>query len=280
MNTVDVIGAESVCKWIEQSKLTKFIIFRQGAMKGSTPVFRCDNTKNISQAKEAFTDWATSTLRMNPYNNLPYDMLLFSEKASESDIDDELDESKPKKNSPHRKIRFSFSLNPFNNIQGVGMGSPTDVKTAVQEALNQYKQEQRIAELEAKLAARDDDDDDDDDNSTEMQAITFLKELNKNKRLSLLEKGVKVSGDEDDEDDHTDDDEYFEEEEDTHQEDDEEKKPKKKISEAGSRLKNALLILKKGNPNYIRDLEKIALLKKKQPAMFNSYMKTLRNMKF
>jgi hypothetical protein len=60
MGEVDYIGKKSVLEVIKLSKLCKFIVFQSGATKGSTPVFRCTETKTIEKARQAFEDWADS----------------------------------------------------------------------------------------------------------------------------------------------------------------------------------------------------------------------------
>jgi len=316
-NSVDVIGAESICKLIKQTKLTKFIIFRGGSQRGSTPVFRQTEARNIEQGINAFKDWAESVLRMNPYNNLPYDLLLFSAKtddktidsavkrrkkakdADDPDFEDDLEASTTKKD----RIRFTFSLNAFNNVSqmnGAGAGVSADqISTAIAEAFKQRDADDEVRRLRQEVAdlknrsmdEANGDDDDEDEGSGLDKVYKVMKEINKS---ALIKKGkyAEAAGDDDDDDDDLDDDDDIEDPDADEMDDDEEEETQpetKNKKPAGispdklkklQRIKKALRILSKHDSNLDTDLMQLAKFAQKNTKMFSNYMNTLRNMNF
>ncbi len=313
-NTVDVIGADSICKLIRQTKLSKFIVFRGGSQRGSTPVFRCEDSRTPDQAIGAFKDWAESVLRMNPYNNLPYDLFLFSQKVDSKTIDaaikrrknrddddeeDDIEDTRSKKD----RIRFTFSLNPFNNMQGGNNGAPAitadAIGAAVESALKKRDEENYVRGLEAKLARLENGEDDEEEEEEEEEengaldkVYRVIKEINK---AELIKKGkfAEAAGDDDDDEDDDEEEEEDDDDDDMSGEDDpgdddeeeEEEKPAKsnpvsdkKRKKKLERIKEALKILAKADPHIDTDLMILAKIAKSKPKMFNNYMITLRNM--
>jgi hypothetical protein len=272
MNEVDYIGKKSVAEAIRLSKLTKFIIFQQGATKGSTPVYRCTEAKTIEKAQRSFEDWADSILRVNQNNNRAYEILLYSARTSEADIEDDTEEKKGTKTD---KIRFSFSLNPYNNMMnGFGGGGGGSIAEQIAKGIEDYKKDERLNRLEAELRdLRENGNGQDDDEDEHENALDKVARL-----ITLVRKGdfKKVAGDDDipDPDDDEDADTIEADEE-------EEKKPKSdpKKDQRVARLKIALQRIKKCDPEW-KGLYKMSELAKKNPTMFDSYMQTLMKMKF
>jgi len=271
MNTVDIIGTEAICKTIENGKYSKFLIFRQGAMKGSTPVYRCDESKTISAATRGFKDWADSILRMNPNNNMAYDILLFNAKAGEEiEIDTDGGEEQAPRNGEKKKrdsIRFSFALNQYNNMSGHGYGGGLNIKDEIARGIEDYKKEDRITKLEAELkfirenGIQGDDEEEESSEDAILKVTNFLKEIRMNNPGKR--KVAHAAGEEDDEE---------EEDEGIIQTETADGGKKKRIE----RLNSALKTLKQFDPEW-KDLYKLACIAKKQPLLFKGYMSKLRS---
>lgn len=266
MNEVDYIGKKSVSEAIRLSKLTKFIIFQQGATRGSTPVYRCTEAKTVEKAQRSFEDWADSILRVNQNNNRAYEILLYSAKVSEADIDDDQD-GKEKGVTKSDKIRFSFSLNPYNNMSG--MGGNLNVQELVKQGIEEYKKDQRLNQLEAELRELREDRDRGGDEEEEENALDKVARL-----IALVRKGdlKQVAGDtelDDDDDDIPDPDKDHEADK---------TKTDSAKEQRTTRLKIALQRIKKRDPEW-KGLYKMSELAKKNPTMFDGYMNTLLKMK-
>jgi hypothetical protein len=299
-NEVDVIGKKSVCELIQKSKLTKFIIFRGGSTKGSTPVFRCTDTSQIPKAIGAFTDWADSILRMNRNNNLPYDMFLYSSKTDEVEIDESVEEIADGKKSKTKtdKIRFTFSLNPYNNSGMGGTNGSEDIGTLIANALDARDRKKELEELrEYKRASEAGELEEDGEEEEEENGFDKVFRLLKEVRLHGKPLANAAGDDDDDDDIHDPDadddnddalDDTGEDDDDDDDDDDseeEEKAEKKKtsdkeVSKRGERLRKALKILSKGNPDIDKDLMRLARFKEAQPKLFSNYMANLRTMEF
>jgi hypothetical protein len=269
MNEVDYIGKKSISEAIKLSKLTKFIIFQQGATKGSTPVFRCTEPKSIEKAQRSFEDWADSILRVNQNNNRAYEILLFSAKTSEADIDDAENVDKPTKTD---KIRFSFSLNPYNNMMnGFGGGGGGSIAEQIAKGIEDYKKDERLNRLEAELRdLRENGSGHEEEEEEHENALDKVARV-----LTLIRDGKlkAVAGDKDVPDPDNDDDADIQTEE------DEAPKADSKKEQRVARLKIALQRIKKRDPEW-KGLYKMSELAKKNPTMFDSYMQTLLKMKF
>jgi hypothetical protein len=107
-NNVDLIGAEAVCKMLEQTQLKRFIIYRQGAAKGSTPVYDCSHTITNGSAIKCFKDWAINITQFNPNNYLCYELLAFNDYEEGEASPNELNSQVGKKRG---KMRVTFALN-------------------------------------------------------------------------------------------------------------------------------------------------------------------------
>ena len=154
---VDCVGIDSVCKMIQQTGLKRFIIFRQGAQKGSTPVYDCSSTGNNAAALKCFRDWASNAISFNPNNGMTYDLLLFN---NENDTDEEAT------NKRANKIRFSFALNNFmafgqQQTQQQAPQTQIDIQAEIQKGIAAAMMHHKINELEARIKEYEEDDDDD-----------------------------------------------------------------------------------------------------------------------
>lgn len=305
---VDAIGTEAVVKLIQQSKLCKFIVYRQGSGKGSIPVFECIDTDSTHKCVEAFKDWANTILRVNPYNTIPYDLLLWknaSAREIESELDDD-DDGSGRTKAKRNKIKISFSLASYQNMgmmQGMGGGQQIDVQKAVTEALRDYDQRRQIKDLQDQLREAREGGDDDDDDGGGLNKIAELTGLLKEIRLAGKgKKAAEIAGDLDDDDDEEEDleeeedDEIIEEEEEEDLDDDGEDeeleetprrsmKGKKSSSdtklteEKKERLKTAIRILYKYDADLDKDLLILAKLAKNNTPMFKTMLSNLRTLK-
>lgn len=303
---VDAIGVEAVTKLILQSKLCKFVIYRQGSGKGSIPVFECISTDSVHRCVQAFKDWADTINRMNPYNTIPYDILLYqkniSDGAIENDsLDDEESTGSRTKKKVH-KIKISFALNSMNGMGGMNQqngNSSVSVEQAVANALEKYDQARKIKDLEKELKDLKENGNDDDDDDQGINRISQITSLLKEIRLNGKAKSAAaIAGDDDD--DLEDDDELIEEdgEDDDLEEDEddddleeEEEEPrrsskKKKTTSTSSmteekreRLKTAIRVLYKYDSRLDEDLLKLAKLAKNNTPMFKTVLSNLRSLK-
>lgn len=305
---VDCIGIESVCKLIEQTKLPKFVIFKQGVGKGAIPVFEFVVGDNTAKAVNAFRNWANSLLSANPYNGINYEILLF-DKRTDFDGDDD-DEIKPEVRTElgkrgrrkENKIRFSFCLTqmaPYGGgfQQGQGFSGPVDVSKAIQEGIAQALQAKELHELRERVKQLENDDDDEDEEEEKSSALDkVFKVVNALNQREKLKRGGAMAGDDDDEDFLDDDDEEEnldeDEEEDLDEDEEEEtvrKKPKqkpspsskqpgKKLSPEGvQKLRKALAVLSKHSKNLPNDMTRLAKFANSNPALFKQYMENLKN---
>lgn len=139
-NNVDFIGVDAVCNMIKQTELKRFVIYRQGAAKGSTPVYDCSYTTNNAAAVKNFKDWATNICTYNPNNFLSYDILLFND--FENGIGDSQNIDLNEANTIGRKkgkIRFAFCLNSsannYNQQQNFTHQSNIDIQAEIQKGI-------------------------------------------------------------------------------------------------------------------------------------------------
>lgn len=261
MNEVDYIGTKSICEAIRLAKLSKFIIFQQGATKHSTPVFRSTETKTVEKAVRAFQDWADSILRVNKNNNRGYEILLFSARSSEADIEQSEEEEerqiKSDKGTKTDKIRFTFCLNPYNNMYG---GTGLDVGEMVKKGIEDYIQKDKLTKLEARIRELEEgggEEEDTQEDSPIDKAMRLVEMLQSGKVP-----GARVAGD--------------------GIPDMSEKEAEADVKKSATdvrkeRLKIALHRIQKLDPDW-KGLYKLSILAKKQPEMFNNYMGTLMKM--
>lgn len=155
MYNVDCIGLEAVSKMIAQTNLKRFIIFRQGAGKGSTPVYNCEHTNNNATALKCFRDWAGNVMSFGNNSGMSYDILLYN---NEQDVDDVTKKG---------KIRFSFCLSGVPSFQqqqqqppqqSFGLDIEKQIQDGIERAVLKIENERLRKELE-ELQSDDDDDD-------------------------------------------------------------------------------------------------------------------------
>lgn len=248
---VDVIGKEGVVKFIQSSKLTKFIIFRHGAKSGSTPVYDGSHCNTTAQVISGFQAFADNILAANPGNNTPYEMYLYTKGV---DISDDLDEddtpSTPgKKKAATKRIRFTFCLAGY---QGYGhhTGGHVNVQEAIRQALAEKEKEDQISAMRAELAelkaqmSGDDDDDEEEKPSAFWEAFKLIQgsKGNAQRKQSLQVAGEKMS--ESDKD----------------------------------KIRIALRTLRRHSDDIAGDLELLATFAEKNPDRFSTYMDTLRKL--
>jgi len=177
--SIDVIGINSVANLITQSKLNKFIIYRDGSLKGSVPVFENVNSPSTAKARESFIDWANNIMNSNPSNTSVYEIFIFDEKA----LEDEDEENESEQEGARRriskrksnKIRFRFQLasNNFGSMGAMQQQQPQgnyvtreDMATLLNEALVKAEEVktkneilQRLERIEEEMSSEDEDED-------------------------------------------------------------------------------------------------------------------------
>jgi hypothetical protein len=276
---VDFIGIDSIAKQILLSKLSRFIVYRRGSVRGNTPVFNCDSTSQNSKAVEAFKGWAQNMLTANPQTVQEYEMLLFDKETDSDSIEDEERLEREGKKQPRKsnKIRFTFAFNSMQGFGGYGRQQPTvDIESAIsigiERALEKKELEEWRSGTRKKSGDEDEEEDDDEETGSTLNKVyAIIKEINKGKR-----KGAAVAGDEDEEE------EEEEEDGEIDLDDEEEEKPKKKKGLAPEKKKNmlkALNVLWKHDERLDKDLLILARLAVKQPIVFDNVLEKLRNLK-
>lgn len=265
-SNVDCVGVEAVCKLIHQTGLKRFIIYRQGAAKGSTPVYDCSQTTNNAAALKLFRDWATNVGNFNPHNGLCYDILLFN-----NDTDVEQESTGKKAN----KIRFSFALNHVQMNGQMGQQNQSiDIEGAIAKGIRMGLMEKELDDLrkfkkDYEEGNLDDDDNDDDSLSDTLGTIKdIMTEMNTNNEQKI--KAAAMAGD-DDGDESLDTEAVVEE------------KIKKKftpeqIEKKKTNVKKAMAILWTKNSNLDQDLLRLAKLAKTNPILFKMTIQKLRGM--
>lgn len=165
-NSVDYIGIESVCNIIKQTDLKRFLIYRQNAAKGSTPVYDCSHTTNNAAAVKSFKDWAENMCRFNPNNFLCYDLLLFNDFEEGMDENSKDPHSESSRGRKKGKIRFCFALNAQAGAYGQqqnGIGSSVNVEDAIARGIQAGLMQKELEDLRRKVKELEEEDDDEDD---------------------------------------------------------------------------------------------------------------------
>lgn len=206
-NSVDLVGAEAVANCLKQTDLKRFIIYRQGAGKGSTPVYDCSHTTSNGAAVKCFRDWATNIMQWNPNNLLCYEVLMFNDFEENIGADPQNKNPNEEENRSGRKrgkIRVSFALNAQ---AGAGFNQQTpghqiDIAGEIQKGIELaiLKMENERLKKEIKELESDDDDDEEEEESEIGDVIgkvrDMMKEINDNNRMQLAAKnGAQVNGD-------------------------------------------------------------------------------------
>jgi hypothetical protein len=203
----------------------------------------------------------------NPNNNRPYELLLFSAKSDDADIDDEVEAELDKggdKGTKRDKIRFTFSLNPYNNMAGMGGYGGINVQEEIKRGIDEYKMQDKLTRLEQRLRELEEEDPDDEDpeESALERVYKLVEAINRGDLKTSQVSGDSIPDPNDDDD-----------------ADVQEKTPPKKSAKdiRNERLKIALHRIQKLDPEW-KAIYKLSILAKKQPAMFTNYMSTLMNM--
>lgn len=148
-NNVDLIGVEAVVNVLEQTQLKRFIIYRHGAAKGSTPVFDCSHTITNHSAVKSFKDWAFNITQYNPNNFLSYEMLAFNDYEEGEASPNELNGQIGKKKG---KMRITFALNAPQNNFGFNMPAQShapaiDIQAEIQKGIEAALLKKELEEL-------------------------------------------------------------------------------------------------------------------------------------
>jgi hypothetical protein len=247
----DYIGANSVAKAMEMSKLKKFIISRVGAHKNSVPVFEHAENSTNDRAINVFREWASNT-----DNSLPYEMVLFNDKA-DYDLSEEKSGTKVSRN------KIVFLLNKKENIQQAPVRQNVDelVENAVLkmqmkfDAIQSKQQEnellKRIEMLDQKLNSYIEDEEEEEEN--ENQILSGLNNPNIINLITLLSSSL--SG---------------------------KKAPATQINgiseEKQKNIDKAISILSRYDESIDTDLLKLSSLAENQTGTFEMLLKTLRSM--
>lgn len=141
---VDIIGVENMAEFIKQSGLSKFSIDRVGSSRGTISIYEVMNTKNNSQAIEKFREWSRV---VNP--NVAYKITLFDkvDQITDENGEEKLVKSKQKSNKSEVYFKLKENEPQFAPAQINGFNRDTVYK----EALDQFRTEQRIKDLEDRI---------------------------------------------------------------------------------------------------------------------------------
>ncbi len=245
MFQVDCIGVDAVIKMIQQTGLKKFIIYRQNAAKGSTPIYEFTEGNQNAVSQKAFKDWA---MNMNANSGNIYEILLFNKEGAENES-----ETLRKQD----KIRFTFALSGSYMNGNQQQTQTVDVAAAVQQALNDYDQKKKIEALEAKIKELEEEEEEEEEEETDIvEKISGIMALMNDQKAKAVINGDEIA------------------------EPKKETMTKQNNFDQNSnrteRLKAALQEIKQHNENYIEDLERLAKLAKNNPKLFKSILSKLR----
>jgi hypothetical protein len=254
---------------LTQTKLLRFIIYRQNAGKGSTPVYDCSHTTSNTQAVKCFKDWGTNILQFNPNNFLCYEMLAFNdfEDAGGDEQNRNPNETNGQQGKKKGKMRISFALNAagngaFNQMPNQNNAPQIDIEAAIQKGIESALMKKELEELRAfKREVEDEDEDEDEQDGGDVldkvaAIINGLKEAGKNEMADQIN-GDEMAGMT-------------------------EIKNKHGLSPDDLRIKNANIkkavnVLFKHNKNLDSDLLKLADLAENNPIVFKMILSKLRD---
>lgn len=183
---VDLIGPDAVANTLKQTELKRFIIYRQGANLGSTPVYDCSHTQTNMAAVKCFKDWAANILMYNPQNFICYEILAFDDYETE-DNQPKPANFKPKGQQGKKtgKMRVSFALTGgvqnFNNNQGQQFHAPQiDISGEIQKGIDlaMLRHELKIAKETIAEYENDDDDDETEGDDIITKVTSMMKAIN------------------------------------------------------------------------------------------------------
>jgi hypothetical protein len=152
---VDSVGIHATASIIKQSGLQKLSIQKYGAAKHSLPVYEDVNSKTNDRIVKSFTDWASTILQGNPFNDTVYEALLFNEVEN---FDEEETEGAPVKRgySKRNKMKFCFQLfragqgDTKSEVSGQNMSSEATIQ-ALYQKLKDDEVLKRLEALEKRL---------------------------------------------------------------------------------------------------------------------------------
>lgn len=200
-NSVDLIGADAVCKMLEQTGLKRFIIYRQGAGKGSTPVYDCSHTITNGMAVKCFKDWAVNITQFNPNNFLCYELLAFNDFEDGGGDAQNINahEQNGQQGKKRGKMRISFALNAA--VQNFGYNAPMqnltpqiDVQNEIQKGIELAMMRKELEELRAfKKEIEEEEDEDEDESGDIVDKVAGI--LNTFKEHKAMEDAAHINGD-------------------------------------------------------------------------------------
>jgi hypothetical protein len=244
----DYTGAEAVKMLIEHTGLSKFVISRVAAHKNSLPVFEHIEKGGVDKAVTAFIKFAQIA-----DNNIAYEMRLFNSLEDSEAVGEEVRNKKQGK-----VLAFTFCLNKeqqYTQQTTTPVNQNINVSEAIENALLKYQKQQtesellrRIEALDAKINATIEE-----DNEEEEEELNGLNNPQILNLISLLgnvfnpkPQTTVINGIDDD-----------------------------------NKIKNinqAIKILHKYDSEIDTDLLKLANIAENNNLMFNTLLKTLRNM--
>lgn len=203
MLNVDLIGLDAVSNMIEQTNLKRFIIYRQGAAKGSTPVYDSSFTTSNNQALKSFKDWAGNIVRFNPNNFLCYDILLFDDFEDAGDADTQNKPAEENKTGRKKgKVRMSFALNAgAANMPAINgnfnMHPQIDVQAEIQKGIQLAMLQHENSQLKQQIKDLEEEEEEEESESAFSGDIlgkigNIMKEINTNNAMN----GAAMAGDE------------------------------------------------------------------------------------
>lgn len=194
----DSVGIQPTANIIRQSGLTKILVFKYGSSPGSLPVFEDSQSKTNDRIVKAFTDWASTILQGNPYNDTVYEVFLFNEVETE---EGEQGTGTKRGYSKRNKTKFNFQL--FRSGMGENKTEPTIQGTneqqieAIYQRLRDDKILSRLDEIDKRVTELEESLDGDEEEEETGSAIADRQFATIEKFIGLLQKdksNVTVNG--------------------------------------------------------------------------------------
>lgn len=249
---VDFTGVTSVCSFIGQTGLTKFIVQRVGSTKNMTPIFSHLDDGNNATAINEFKKFANSCSNSNEY-----ELVLFN-KINDTDIDENNDTATVKRRKDKTvKVTFRIKEPQQVAVNGANEMNAESVRSMMREFIAEQQNNALATELKA-LKQRIEEIDSEEETTEEggsiggykISDITMILNLIKNWNNPNAQPPV-INGAEATEDE---------------------------IQAKNANIKNAINRLYKHDKQLDTDLLKLAKIAETQPDIFNTIVQTLRGM--
>jgi|LakMenE18May11ns_1017448.scaffolds.fasta_scaffold9932192_2 hypothetical protein len=163
---VDIIGIDNVAEFIKNTGLSKFSIDRPGSSRGTLPVFELLTNNSNDKAIEEFKKWAKVVNGNNEYKLTLFDKLDI--------VTDETGEEKAvKSKSKSNKAEIYFKLSDDHKNNNLS-GNNLDIENIRLQALNEFRTEQKIKDLEEKIKRLEEEEEEEEESGEELAGLGGL----------------------------------------------------------------------------------------------------------